>query len=117
MRILFFGFLLISCSHLYAQHLVKPIPAASKYGEVCAKSADLVQIPRLTYPKAALDEKLAGWAIVRYDISEGKATNVVLAESSSPIFDAPSVAATKSMEFQKKSSLNGCAVAFHFDMD
>ena len=118
MRIAIIGLLLLLGGRLHAEQLGQsnqPIPPISEYGEICAKNATFTRLPRPIYPKAARDDRLSGWSIVRYEISEGKTKNIVLVKSSATIFEAPSVAATKDMEFSPDTSLTNCVVAFHFD--
>lgn len=74
-----------------------------------------LQFPRPYYPREALTKGMGGWAIVRYDVIDGKTQNVALLESSAVIFDAPSLAATRDMEFAPDVSLTQCVALFRFE--
>lgn len=74
-----------------------------------------LQFPTPYYPREALTKGIGGWAIVRYDVIHGKTQNVALVESSAAIFDAPSLAATRDMEFSPEVSLTQCVASFRFE--
>lgn len=77
--------------------LIVPVIFGGMSGKAVAQQSDRDVVPLVriapTYPETALAEKREGWVKVEFTITpEGRVTDVVVVESSSPDFNDPTVA-------------------------
>lgn len=91
------------------------MPPTQKYGNPCLGIN--TKVPPLIYPKLAIEQGLSGWAIINFDVIDGKTSNLVVAASSSDIFNESALEAVRGTKFGRNVEKIRCAAPFRFLME